>query len=296
MMLSLRGEYNAVVAVLLCGCALLCGCSPGGGGRAPVAQFRSTQGLSAADQHVPAFAMRGFEPFTRTDTIAIAMREWRLFGAPVDDDDPEQRPEPTSAATKTERLPGLWQRIGEYWWTGQDPDEREVGWTGKHGDGAGVFNWNNDASYAWSAAFISYVMRVAGAGAGFPYAPNHATYINIAAAGGARRLRARDPALYAPLAGDLICAGRGASRIIAFHNLPTRDPFPAHCGLVVGRVPNQISIIGGNVDDAVTLTHVPVGPTGLLAGQNGLLYDTRYSWCVVLQVLYDADSEPVLDE
>ena len=54
----------------------------------------------------------------------------------------------------------------------------------------------------------------------------------------------------------------------------------------------QVSIIGGNGDDAVTLTHVPVGPTGLLDGSDGASLDTRYAWCAVLQVLYDANAEP----
>ena len=35
--------------------------------------------------------------------------------------------------------------------------------------------------FAWSAAFISYVMRTAGAGDGFPYARSHYVYINAAA-------------------------------------------------------------------------------------------------------------------
>ena len=37
-------------------------------------------------------------------------------------------------------------------------------------------------TYAWSAAFIWYVMRLAGAGGSFPYSENHADYINAAAA------------------------------------------------------------------------------------------------------------------
>ena len=37
-----------------------------------------------------------------------------------------------------------------------------------------------DGNYAWSAAFISYVMRMAGAGHRFPYSPTHADYINAA--------------------------------------------------------------------------------------------------------------------
>ncbi len=262
----------------------------------PLAQYRNAPGPTGPDPHVPDFITRSFEPFNRTDAIAIALREWRMFGEPVDDDDPEQRPDPTTASVKPERLPGLWQRVGEYWWIGQDPYESEVAWTGKHGEDGRPFDFVHDGRFAWSAAFISYVMRVAGAGARFPYSPNHATYINAAASGTAPALRAQDPARYGPVPGDLICAGRGPSRIIAFHNLPTRDLFPAHCGLVVSRTGNQISIVGGNVDDAVTLTHVPLGPTGLLSDPAGTSYDTRYSWCAVLQVLYDAEAEAASDD
>ena len=43
-----------------------------------------------------------------------------LFGQPVDDDPPGTRPE--LGEDKPERLPGLWQRVGEYWWLGQDAD------------------------------------------------------------------------------------------------------------------------------------------------------------------------------
>ncbi|MBB2199992.1 DUF2272 domain-containing protein [Gluconacetobacter tumulisoli] len=266
--------------------------------RTPVAQYAAGQGPLAVDDHVPDFATRNFEPFTRQDVAAIALREWRLFGQPVDDDDPEQRPEAQSASVKPERMPGLWQRIGEYWWIGQDPSETEVGWTGKHDADGHLTDFVHDGFYAWSAAFISYVMRVAGANDRFAYSPNHSTYINAAAAGTESGVRAHDPATYAPLLGDLICVGRGASKAVQFADLPTTYGFPAHCGIVVATDQNgppfghQISIVGGNVDDAVTLTHVPVGPDGRLADATGHSYDPRYPWCAVLQILYDADAEP----
>ncbi|HEY6335836.1 MAG TPA: DUF2272 domain-containing protein, partial [Alphaproteobacteria bacterium] len=41
--------------------------------------------IGCAPAHAPDFAEKPFEPFNRADTVAIAMREWRLFGAPVDD-------------------------------------------------------------------------------------------------------------------------------------------------------------------------------------------------------------------
>lgn len=258
----------------------------------PVAQYRTSQGPSGPDEHVPDFATRNFVPFNRQDAVAIALREWRLFGQPVDDDDPDARPDASSTAVKPERLPGLWERVGEYWWIGQDPYESEVDWTGKHDSNGNPFDFNHDGHYAWSAAFISYVMRVAGAGDRFPYAPNHSTYINAAASGSTTGLRAQNPASYAPHLGDLVCAGRGNSKSVRFESLPTANGFPAHCGIVVAQGANQISIIGGNVDDAVSLTHVPVGPGGLLSGPDGTSLDSRYAWCAVLQVVYDADEEP----
>jgi hypothetical protein len=265
----------------------------------PVAQYANGQtGPVGYDSHVPDFASRTFEPFNRQDVAAIALREWRLFGNPVMDDDPEQRPDASTPALKPERIPGLWERVGEYWWIGQDPDETEAGWTGKH-DGEGRrFGAPQDGRYAWSAAFISYVMRVAGANDRFPYSPNHSTYINAAASGQSSGLTAEDPKRYVPQLGDLLCAGRSGSKSIAFSTLPTRYGFPAHCGIVVAvnqdapPFGHELSIVGGNVDDAVALTHVPTDAHGALADPSGTFYDTRYSWLAVLAVRYDADREP----
>jgi len=264
----------------------------------PVAQYRQSQGPLVVDDHVPDFASRTFVPFNRQDVVAIALREWRMFGEPVADDDPTQRPEPSVAAVKPERAPGLWQRIGEYWWIGQDPAETEIAWSGKRDENGTVFPFEHDGRFAWSAAFISYVMRVSGANDRFPYSPNHATYINAAASGQSSGLRAHDPKDYTPKTGDLICVGRGASKSVRFADLPTSYGFPAHCGIVVATdqtgtpFGHQISIIGGNVDDTVALTHVPVGADGKIASADGASYDSRYPWCAVLEVLYDAEAEP----
>ncbi len=57
---------------------------------------------------------------------------------------------------------------------------REQGFTGKHDQNGQVFPVGEDGDYAWSAAFIDYVMRMAGAGHRFPYSPTHADYINAA--------------------------------------------------------------------------------------------------------------------
>ena len=212
----------------------------------------------------------------------------------MDDDPPGTRP-PPAPEDKPEREQGLWQRVGEYWWEGMPADAREAAWTGKHDAMGQEFPASEDEDFAWSAAFISYVMRIAGAGARFPYAPAHHTYIDAAREVSLGRadwaISAEPPEGYAPAAGDLICASRGARRL-TFADLPA-GRFPGHCGIVVATAPGRLDVIGGNVDDAVTLTHVPATPEGRLATPDGAVLDTRYNWFVVLRVLYEAGGVPV---
>ncbi|QDH15469.1 DUF2272 domain-containing protein [Oecophyllibacter saccharovorans] len=288
----------------LAGLVLLPGCTPqpqpaAAPARTPMAQYSNgATGAVGYSQRVPDFATRNFTPFNRQDAAAIALREWRLFGTPVADEDPHNRPEPSTPAMKPERLPGLWQRVGEYWWIGQDPYENEASYTGRTTADGQLFDAAHDGNYAWSAAFISYVMRVAGANDRFAYSPNHATYINAAASGSVPGLGAQNPATYAPRLGDLLCVGRGRSANITYSMLPTPYGFPAHCGIVVSVNENgppfgrQLSIVGGNVDDTVALTHVPTDGAGRVSDANGQSYDSRYPWLTVLTPGYEADQEP----
>jgi hypothetical protein len=240
------------------------------------------------DAHVPPFAKVPYEPFSRQAVVAIALREWRLFGQNVADPAAE-----AARVIKPEREEGLWQRVGEYWWLGLNAGSPESAWTGEH-DGSGkVFAPDDDGDYAWSAAFVSYVMRIAGAGRRFPYSADHADYINAA-----RRVslgetkawivsaeRVQD---YAPRPGDLVCFGRGAARGLRYKDLPTPGLFTSHCDIVVDTtVPGQISVIGGNVEDSVTMNTVPVTADGKLATPEGVVLDTRFPWLAVLRLLVD---------
>ncbi len=238
----------------------------------------------------PPFVRRQYEPFSRESVVGIALREWRLFGQGVDDDPPDTRP-PLPAELKPERMAGLWQRVGEYWWLALEPSQKEAAWTGKHDSNGTEFAASQDGRYAWSAAFVSYVMRIAGAGSRFPYSRSHSEYINIAADPGQKQfaawvVTAERPEAYPPQPGDLICAGRGRAGELRFDDLPTGD-FPSHCDIVVAVTPGQLTVIGGNVDDAVTMKHVPTTPDGKLASLDGTIIDGRYPWMVVLRVHYD---------
>ena len=269
---ALRRGALLAVAVLPAACA----------GRPPSPAVRIAAAV-AGTSRAPPFAQSGFAPFSRVDAVAIALREWRLFGGVVDDDPPGSRPE-MSPEAKPERMPGLWQRVGEYWWLGQDADRAEAGWTGRHDERGGAYDAERDADFAWSAAFISYVMRIAGAAGRFPYAAAHHIYIDVARVGGAA-LTAERLDGYAPVAGDLICLSR-TKRPLRFDDLPA-GPFPSHCDIVVGRDAAGLSVIGGNVADAVALKHVPVAADGRMTDPTGAVLDSRYPWFVALRVLYE---------
>jgi hypothetical protein len=211
-----------------------------------------------AGTHMPPYAQRPYEPFSRQAVAAIALRDWRAFGSAV---------EPTEIPDKPERAEGLWQRVGDYWWLGLNASDPETPWTGKHDARGQVFSPDQDGEFAWSAAFVSYVMRMAGAGAGFPYGANHHTYIVAAL----RRdpgliIAAERPESYSPHSGDLICTGRAEDSGVQFDSAVRIGAFKSHCDIVVETGgPDGLAAIGGNVGDTVALRRFPVTANGRLA-------------------------------
>ncbi|MCY7277601.1 MAG: DUF2272 domain-containing protein [Phormidesmis sp. CAN_BIN44] len=110
----------------------------------------------------------------------------------------------------------------------------------------------------WSAAFVSYVMRKAGAGNQFVYSANHRDYILDAIK---KRKDGKTTAPFvgyrlseaAPLPGDLVCASRaGDAGRVTFDNALTYGRFSSHCDIVVAKRTTAIDVIGGNVSDSVT--------------------------------------------
>ena len=206
---------------------------------------------------MPPYAQRPYERFSRQAVVAIALREWRAFGSAVD---------PAETQDKPERAEGLWQRVGDYWWLGLTPSDPEVPWTGKHDAHGTIFPPEDDGAFAWSAAFVSYVVRMAGAGAGFAYGANHHTYINAALRGdGGLIVAAERPETYAPVPGDIICSGRAEDAGVRFDTAVRIGAYKAHCDIVVATGgPDGLEAIGGNVQDTVALRHFPVTADGHL--------------------------------
>jgi hypothetical protein len=232
------------------------------------------------DEHLPPYVRNQFEPFSRTNAIAIAQREWRAFGSLVDDAPPGGG---LPKSLRPDDQPGLWQRVADYWWFSQDFGAPQGQWSSRYNENGTPYS---STAPAWSAAFISYIMRTSGAGSRFPYTPLHADYIN-AAARNEGVLHAERPETYAPQPGDLICLGRGSAHDMRYNELPTTRFF-GHCDIVTEAVPGQLTVIGGNVAAAVTVKHVPTTPSGMLATPDGQIVDTRYPWFVVLRIAYDA--------
>jgi hypothetical protein len=233
--------------------------------------------------HVPPFARWPYQPFSREAAVQIALREWRAFGQQVVFPN-------TELPVDEERQEGMWQRVGEYWWLGLDPSWPQAGWTGIHNENGQVFPESQDGNYAWSAAFVSYVMRMAGAGSRFPYSETHADYINASRRHGLglepyTALTAERIEIYAPQRGDLICYWRGR-RPVTYDDLPTDHRFGGHCDFVVAIKPGELDVIGGNVDNAVAMKYIPATADGHLAGPDSIVLDPDHHYFVVLRVEY----------
>jgi hypothetical protein len=258
-------------ASVICAAALLSACA---GTSAPPAAPPIP-----SDIHIPPYAKKSYEPFSRDAAVQIALREWRAFGQKI-----ILTPDQPESLDSEERDEGLWQRVGDYWWQGLNYGAPDGAWTGKHDAGGVEFPRGQDGEFAWSAAFIDYVMRMAGAGSRFPYSPSHSDYINAARSQPGLVVTALPLAQYAPLPGDLVCMWRSGHQV-TYENLPA-GPFPGHCDIVVARRASSLDVIGGNVDNAVAMKHVPVAEDGRMVGPTGAVVDPDYPWFVVLRVAY----------
>ncbi|MCZ7555775.1 MAG: DUF2272 domain-containing protein [Bacteroidia bacterium] len=117
----------------------------------------------------------------------------------------------------------------------------------------------------WSAAFISWVMRHAGAGNTFKYSPSHSVYTLAAKqnriTNNANPLKAFRLSEARPQVGDIVCrrrAGSGAT----YDNLTAG--MPTHCDIVVAVQPGTLITVGGNVRDSVSSTRVPIDSEGFI--------------------------------
>ncbi|UFN51194.1 DUF2272 domain-containing protein [Roseomonas sp. OT10] len=123
---------------------------------------------------------------------------------------------------------------------------------------------------AWSAAFVSHVMRQAGLGeSDFPASSAHARYIDSLLARAAvdpdwASFRPEDPLASLAQPGDLLCADRSSLPLLHWtERLAEAGRFrPMHCDVVVTVRPGLVEAVGGNVRDSVTLRRFPADEQG----------------------------------
>ena len=118
--------------------------------------------------------------------------------------------------------------------------------------GAGVKQ--NDEYYveeAWSSAFISYLMKTAGAGDDFKYAPSHSQYIAQAVKNrkenNSKKFKAYKPNEVKVEVGDLVCYPRQSGV-----GYDSQAGYMSHCDLVISVNKNTAVGVGGNVSDSVS--------------------------------------------
>lgn len=132
----------------------------------------------------------------------------------------------------------------------------------------------------WSAAFISWSMKTAGAGTGFPYSAQHSVYIYRAIKNKlANKLDAPIVGYRlvdrAPQLGDLIGYSREGSSSIGYDEAASSADYASHTDIVVEIGDHSISVIGGNVIDSVTKKTLAID-------DQGLLVDASKNWFVVI--------------
>jgi hypothetical protein len=164
----------------------------------------------------------------------------------------------------------VYRRVGEYWDELAKIDEYKK-WKGYNGrsdidlvvNGADeVTEVKENENQPWSAAFISWVARTAGAGGDFHYGPSHSVYIVRALKeaknpASAAKFVARRHTEYTPKVGDLIACERRPSDDANFDtyiDFVKAGRFEAHCDFVVRfDAGNKHAItVGGNVGSSVT--------------------------------------------
>lgn len=118
--------------------------------------------------------------------------------------------------------------------------------------GAGIRkNDNYYIDQAWSASFISYIMKKAGAGDDFSYSQSHSVYIRDAIKNrkenNAKKFKGYKPEEVEVELGDLVCYPRQAGV-----TYDSTSAYKSHCDLVTEINGNVAVGIGGNVSDSVS--------------------------------------------
>lgn len=139
------------------------------------------------------------------------------------------------------------------------------------------------ARWAWSAVFISWVLRQAGLDERqFLTGESHSMYVVDARDGILPAPAFRiEPLPALPRPGDIVCAGRGRDKYIG---TPTEVGFgttPMHCDIVVevDATARVVKSIGGNLQQSVSMEVIELGDSGRIDG----LTNSHMPWLLLMR-------------
>lgn len=220
-------------------------------------------GCAAAPQVAQIPPPLSYPPIARERMLRLATAEWRDWGCVTAGlPGPAFTPCEPMAGAAPESAPQNFPRILAYWRSvPQSADairaNRAIYASALRGEGGG----NLWAEPFWSAAFISWVIGAAGVDAP-EFAPDasHSRYLDhLDTLAEAHPTLApflpRDPAVYAPQPGDIVCRDRSRRALASWaERTAERGQFrPMHCDIVITAAPGVVEAVGGNVSDTVAL-------------------------------------------
>lgn len=116
------------------------------------------------------------------------------------------------------------------------------------------------SNYAWSSAFVSYIMVKSGF-KDFPVSTSHTCFASKIKNGNYENYSLKRVNEYAPKIGDIVIKNRAGNNL-------TYDSFKcgdySHSDIVVGVTENQLITIGGNVNNQISITDVSINSKGLI--------------------------------
>ena len=175
----------------------------------------------------------------RSRAASIAVEEWRRWGnGTIKESDPKIRPV-----------------LEDYWRSATGSVPSAANW------------WSN---VAWSAVFISWVMRKAGAGTNFRYSSAHIEYVAAAKrnrlANSSNPFKAYRLAEMAPRVGDIVCLERSSSGV-NYDNVDDGQFRSSHCDIVVEVKTGKLITIGGNLSDSIGRKEVAINAGGIITAR-----------------------------
>jgi hypothetical protein len=176
---------------------------------------------------------------------AIAVREWERWGR----------------GSRSESDPNMRETLRAYWLAVRDERGAEEALA---------------ANLAWSAAFVSWVVREAGAAQAFSYSGLHVAYVAAAKRsrlnGDATKFWAYDIREAKPEVGDLVCRDRERNGVCSgttYANVDDGTQRLTHSDVVIRVEPGRITCVGGNLEDSVRQRRYQLDAEGFVIPAQG---------------------------